>query len=198
MGGSRVSRPRYYFNILLTFLLSGIWHGADWTYAIWGLTNGIYLSVGSILRSRFHFAPRSSISPIWLRLKSFGQILTTFALICIAWIFFRASDLTQALLVIKKIFFDWSSLPQIFTHKDVMAQYVYMNFPASQFYWCLFGLMVLIIADILLYKNWFGTSKIWANGLVRFCGSWFLISTALLLIIILSKSVSQQFIYFQF
>src|SRR6185437_2139101 len=48
MGGSRVAIPRYYLNVLIVFLISGLWHGANWTFAIWGALHGIYLLAGTI------------------------------------------------------------------------------------------------------------------------------------------------------
>jgi len=49
LGGSRVSRPRWYFNLFFTFLISGLWHGANWTYVVWGGLNGLYLIMETLL-----------------------------------------------------------------------------------------------------------------------------------------------------
>lgn len=93
LGGSRVALPRIYFNLLATFFVSGIWHGAGWTFIVWGLLHGIFQCVGRATKS------------FWERLKlpAFARIFITFCLVTFAWIFFRAQSLGQAATVIRKI-----------------------------------------------------------------------------------------------
>lgn len=83
LGGNRVVKWRWSYNLMLTFLLSGLWHGAAWTFVIWGAIHGGYL-----LFERAVFGKGNSGG--WLRW------LLTFMLIHVAWIFFRADDLPQA------------------------------------------------------------------------------------------------------
>jgi alginate O-acetyltransferase complex protein AlgI len=87
LGGSRVKRSRHYANLMATFLLSGLWHGANWTFVVWGFLHGLYLIVSQGIAPYF---PRLG------RLPSLVKIGTTFALVTFAWIFFRANTVGDA------------------------------------------------------------------------------------------------------
>src|SRR5205814_1019080 len=96
LGGNRAAKPRWYFNLFVTFLLSGLWHGANWTFVIWGALNGFYL-ISSIatqnLRSRVAAIAGFASHP---RAYALWKVAATFALTCFAWIFFRAGSLHDA------------------------------------------------------------------------------------------------------
>jgi D-alanyl-lipoteichoic acid acyltransferase DltB (MBOAT superfamily) len=100
LGGNRVSLPRFYFNILVTFLLSGIWHGANMTFVVWGAFHGLWLILSHATAST-----RASLTTA-LGLERFPRSLAllrvalTGSFVTLAWIFFRASSLTQAFYVI--------------------------------------------------------------------------------------------------
>jgi D-alanyl-lipoteichoic acid acyltransferase DltB (MBOAT superfamily) len=101
LGGNRVEMPRWYFNLFITFLLSGLWHGANWTFVIWGGLNGFYLIFSLITqraRESFNRAIGLSRAP---RVHATISTLITFTLICIAWVFFRAHTLHDALHVLR-------------------------------------------------------------------------------------------------
>ena len=102
LGGSRVSKGRHIFNVMTVFFVSGIWHGAAFTYIIWGVLHGLYQAVGILstpLREKFYkLVPKNN--PI---LKG-AKILGTFCLVCFAWILFRANSLSDAFYIIEKIF----------------------------------------------------------------------------------------------
>ncbi|MFA7673022.1 MAG: MBOAT family O-acyltransferase [Clostridia bacterium] len=104
LGGSRCSKVRSMFNVLIVFLVSGLWHGAGVTFVIWGLLNGIYQIAGDILapvrksiRSFMHISDKNIV------LKAF-QYVFTFILITVSWIFFRAESVDKAYMVIRQIF----------------------------------------------------------------------------------------------
>ncbi|MEO5904998.1 MAG: MBOAT family O-acyltransferase [Gemmatimonadaceae bacterium] len=100
LGGSRVARPRWYYNLFITFLLSGLWHGANWTFVIWGALNGFYLIASLMtvdLRASITRAAGLAERPA---LHNAVRILVTFGLTTFAWIFFRANNLSDALHVI--------------------------------------------------------------------------------------------------
>jgi len=103
LGGNRVPMPRWFFNLFIVFLISGLWHGANWTYIIWGGINGLYLVMAIITqkwRNKFSGFTRLNKVPL---VNNFFQVIITFSLICFAWIFFRANSLPQALDIIEKI-----------------------------------------------------------------------------------------------
>ena len=95
LGGSRKGKWRTYLNIMIVFALSGLWHGAAWTFVLWGLLCGAYQVMEALL----------PLPERLCRKKWFGavQILCTFALTTIAWVFFRSGSLSQALLILKRI-----------------------------------------------------------------------------------------------
>jgi alginate O-acetyltransferase complex protein AlgI len=89
LGGSRVSIPRWYLNLALIFLISGIWHGAKWTFVIWGALHGIY----SILYIAFIPKAKAEDSPVIFKIVG---ILTVFIAVSLAWVFFRAANVQDA------------------------------------------------------------------------------------------------------
>ena len=91
LGGSHVALPRVYLNIVLTFLVSGIWHGAGLTFVVWGLLHGFYQCIERAIKS------------VKEKIPFFVNIAITFILVSFAWIFFRAENMETALLVIKGI-----------------------------------------------------------------------------------------------
>lgn len=100
LGGSRCSKLRNYWNILVTFLVSGIWHGANWTFIVWGVLHGVFQIIEKALGLQKCTGSN--------RMVRAARILLTFLLINFAWIFFRMPDLQDACKVIIKIFTDFS------------------------------------------------------------------------------------------
>ena len=182
LGGNRVSIPRWYFNLFIVFLISGLWHGANWTYIIWGGLNGLYLVFALILqKTKNNFNQFIGINK-YPSVNRFFQILITFILVCFSWIFFRAANLSESFIIIKRIITERGPL---FYDKD----------DPSSFIFSICGILLLLIIEIkrefynkkfsfLNHENWL------VNNL----------SYALLIIIILLIGVFDggQFIYFQF
>ena len=172
MGGSRCSKLRNYWNIFVTFLVSGIWHGANWTFIVWGCMHGISQIIEKMLGQQ-------KCKYGW-----FGKmikIVITFLFVSFAWIFFRMPTLTDACGVMARIF-DPSLPLKVFTDE---ATFIYSSLP----------LLVLIIKDILdeFFPNVFSllnNKKSW----IRWA------SYLILLIMVLSFGVfgADQFIYASF
>jgi len=93
LGGSRGDKIRTFFNILIVFLISGLWHGADWKFVMWGGVLGLLLIIGVL------------ISRLSLRLPWIIRWFFTFQAICLSWILFRANSLSDAWYMYKKIFY---------------------------------------------------------------------------------------------
>lgn len=110
LGGSRCSKARHLTNIMIVFLVSGIWHGAAWTYILWGVMHGIYQVVGNLTAK-----PRSALIAK-LGFNEKGAIVCgvrrviTFALVCIAWMMFRANSLYDFGVLFKTLFTGWSGV----------------------------------------------------------------------------------------
>lgn len=104
LGGNRASTLRSVLNLLVTFLVSGLWHGANWTFIIWGALNGFYLVFSMLTKG-----PRKRVAE-WIGIvdhpfiyKIF-RVSVTFSLICIGWIFFRANNVNDALYILTHLF----------------------------------------------------------------------------------------------
>jgi len=104
LGGNRVPKWRWQLNLFITFLVSGLWHGANWTYVIWGGLNGFYL-VFSVwtgdIRKKIAEATGLSRHP---KIRRLWQVSATFSLVCFAWIFFRAKNLAEAWYIVTHLF----------------------------------------------------------------------------------------------
>ncbi|MFM7767267.1 MAG: MBOAT family O-acyltransferase, partial [Bacteroidota bacterium] len=99
LGGNRVVKWRWYYNLYITFVISGFWHGANWTFIVWGALHGTYLVVGLLLnewlKGKFINDERRWTRPL--------KVLMTFTFVCFAWIFFRADSMQSAWIVIAKL-----------------------------------------------------------------------------------------------
>ena len=97
LGGNRHGEARTYFSLLATMLIGGLWHGASWTFVVWGGLHGLYLMAERLLRRWF---PGFRAGPV----EAAGLGLLTFALVNVAWVFFRAKTFPQALAVLRGMF----------------------------------------------------------------------------------------------
>jgi D-alanyl-lipoteichoic acid acyltransferase DltB (MBOAT superfamily) len=118
LGGGRVGPLRRYANLMGVFLVSGLWHaglgyGVGWTFLVWGALNGLYqwigLATASLWRRLGERLPRLSAS----RLLLVVRVLLTFHLIAIAWVFFRAASVSEALLILEKIAVGLGQMPSL-------------------------------------------------------------------------------------
>lgn len=104
LGGNRKGKFRKYVNLMITFLVSGLWHGAGWHYVVWGGLHGFYQIIEDLLKPVWaHFSRIFKIRKDTFS-HHFGKVFITFLLTSFAWIFFKASSLTQALCFIRRMF----------------------------------------------------------------------------------------------
>jgi alginate O-acetyltransferase complex protein AlgI len=94
LGGNRKGPRRMYINLFLTMLLGGLWHGANWTFVVWGAWHGAILAIERYCKDHFKFAPL----PRWL------LVLQTMQLVMIGWVFFRAHNMSEAIRMLKAMF----------------------------------------------------------------------------------------------
>lgn len=100
LGGNRKGSARTYINLMLTMLLGGLWHGASWTFVVWGGLHGLYLCVERFLQRRFPQVKIAKNTPLKIALA-----LLTYALVNITWVFFRAQDFPTAARMLKSMLF---------------------------------------------------------------------------------------------
>jgi alginate O-acetyltransferase complex protein AlgI len=111
MGGSRKSTFATYRNVVITMLLAGLWHGAGWTFVVWGGMHGVGQAVEHYFVAR---GKRKGVEPAPpSRLRLFLQRAVTFELVCLAWVFFRADSLGRAGEVIARTFTGWTVRPSV-------------------------------------------------------------------------------------
>ena len=117
LGGNRKGRCRKYLNTMVTFLVSGLWHGASWNYVIWGGMHGIYQVIGEILapvRKKINKLLKVNEGVFSYKL---GQILFTFSLTTLTWVFFRAENLKEAIYFFERMFTRWN--PWVFFNEGL-------------------------------------------------------------------------------
>ncbi len=172
LGGNRRGERMTYVNIMITMLLGGLWHGAAWTFVIWGGYHGALL-VGHHLRERRHAEPRPDTG-----LVAMGQRAATFALVCVGWAFFRADSMETAFSVLGRLVTGWTTPSEFVT-----------------------PLVVFTVAGMLALQFWPRGLGLWLqSGLSRLKPAplGVVLSVALLVIVILGPPGVAPFIYFQF
>jgi D-alanyl-lipoteichoic acid acyltransferase DltB (MBOAT superfamily) len=102
LGGNRKGEGRTYYNLMITMVLGGLWHGANWTFVIWGAYHGLLISIQRLIEEKLPFAKRliEKPSPV---LSVIGAVFT-FHLVCLGWALFRARSVAQAAQVIGNVF----------------------------------------------------------------------------------------------
>ena len=98
LGGNRHGRTLRYRNLLVTMVLGGLWHGAAWTFVIWGALHGIYLCIN---HAWAYFGP--AVAPRFTRLAAIAAFILTFLSVVVGWVFFRADSMASALFVLSKM-----------------------------------------------------------------------------------------------
>jgi alginate O-acetyltransferase complex protein AlgI len=171
LGGSRDGERRTYRNLLLTMLLGGLWHGANWTFVIWGAIHGVGLSV-----ERFVFGHRKElVEPRgWRRMP---RLVITFHLVCLSWIFFRAESVSAAVAMLGTLgHFQWSP-----------------DYAAAALLLGILGALALMI-DLKLEND--GSEYLFQkrSPVLRFGAA----VTAMALLVLFSAGGKGAFIYFQF
>lgn len=101
LGGNRKGKTRRYLNLAATMLLGGLWHGAGWTFVLWGALHGLYLAINNFWREQF-VARMPPIFPNWITALLGGSL--TFIAVVVAWVVFRATDIAQAVVMLKAMF----------------------------------------------------------------------------------------------
>ena len=182
LGGSRGSSIQNVRNVFAIFLISGFWHGANWTFIFWGGLNALYfLPLLLAKRNRIH-TNHVAEGRIFATFKEIGQIVFTFSLSVFAWIFFRAENLTHAFDFISGMFSpSLFSFPPILDKNDTLI--------------CLISIGVFIIIEWLGREGQFAIDNLlnkWPRVL-RYAFYY-----ALIIGIIMLAGEEQEFIYFQF
>lgn len=193
LGGNRKGKVRKYINIMIVFLVSGLWHGANWSYVVWGGLNGIYQVVGAIftpVRNRIKEKLHLKKSPLPLVII---YMIVTFILVDFTWIFFRADNVQHAFAVIDSIF---NMNNQVLLENGTLYD---LGLSRPNFIVLGVSLVILLAADICKYRGIKVRSVILnLNIVIR----WAVIIAGILGILVFgiwgSGYSATNFIYFQF
>lgn len=195
LGGNRNGKFRTYINLMITMLLGGLWHGANWTFVVWGALHGAYLWGEKIIqdfRIKTKAAALSAIPsgelgvlgaiPKEFKEKTFRNFIyamITFFFINVTWVFFRAPDFTSAWHLLTSMFYNVPKAEALLTSLSIIKVGVIVVLMVA-FHWMMRNTRVLTVAEKM---PWWLLGLIWA---------------VLLLLLIWSQESSSSFIYFQF
>jgi D-alanyl-lipoteichoic acid acyltransferase DltB (MBOAT superfamily) len=184
LGGNRIPKMQWCAIILLVFVVSGLWHGAAWTFAVWGGLHGLFMIAGRLTHGIREGAYRSLGLLRFPMMRRAIGIFITFNLVAFAWIFFRAANLTDAMYIVTHLFAGFeeslASLPLVFSSGDV--------WPA------LAGIAIMEAVHILQLREspigFLARKPIWVR--------WTAYATLILAIINVQAEYKAPFIYMQF
>lgn len=175
LGGSKKGKIKTYFNLIVTFLVSGIWHGANLTFVVWGALHGLYQVVHRLYRQHIK----------WKMPKILGVIITFFA-VSFAWIFFRAESVYDAFYMICHMTYNM----------DLMLAYHKLGMVQRDFWMLIISIALLFGYDALSLKRDVLAEMDRLKPALRW--TIYLVLSAVILAFHIHNGVSQQFIYFQF
>ncbi|MBR6291841.1 MAG: MBOAT family protein [Bacteroidales bacterium] len=177
LGGSRVSRAKVVRNTFIIFLVSGLWHGANWTFIAWGAYNALLFLPLILTHNNRKHTDTVAEGRILPTLRELMQMLTTFALCVVGWIIFRAGSIADAWLYIRQIFGHGTGIEGLETP------------------W----LTIAFIA-VMTFAEWIGRNHEHGLDLSGMTHTWLrvVIYYALTIVILLFSTQSENFIYFQF
>ncbi len=191
LGGSRVSQSRFYFNTLVTFVISGMWHGANWTFLIWGTLHGAFQIIGDMfsqLTEKFFRFERRGGFHIWDAVCA----VITFCAVCFAWIFFRAKTIGDAFYIVTHLFVNIGS---IFNTGYVFNTLNGLGLPLLEVIICAALVIFLWVADCVAGDSHFVDAIEHKPSYIKF--AFYLIIIAALMGLGVFYNAG-QFIYFQF
>lgn len=185
LGGNRVSSSRWVFNILVVFCVSGLWHGANWTFVAWGAIHGTWLILEHFLRTpvtrvlgRWGLSPQTG----WVRLIRWCVV---FSIVLCSWVFFRASSVSGAVRILTG-FLDWR-LP-------TLPQTLNMGLPVFELGFAFLSIAVLVCVDGAWLWQPALVQNIWARRPIR----WAAYVTGFYCLAFFAVVGRIEFIYFQF
>ncbi|GAA4364440.1 MBOAT family protein [Hymenobacter saemangeumensis] len=197
LGGNRAGNARVYLNLMLTMLLGGLWHGASWTFVLWGGLHGLFLGLERLFRGRptpqlqplvtpaepALLISQASLVPFGLRAshttRQLGLALLTFVLVTLTWVFFRAPDFDTAMRLLLAMFGAIPVRIELLTTVTILKVMLVMAVLLS-LHWLMRNTSVARVSQRL---PWWALGLLWAFMLV---------------VLVLTQKSTGSFIYFQF
>ncbi len=197
LGGNRVVKWRMCYNLFITFLISGLWHGANWTFIIWGAVHGAYLVFNILTEDyRIFFNELFHITPQNKPVKLFNGIVT-FCLVALAWVFFRAASFAHAKHVLSNLFTATKPQYQLLkiANNDVYSKLIYLGTNMFNFYTAIVSVILLLVIDYVQRGNGLRARLTASNPLIKYTCYAGLVALIFYFGVFNSNI---QFIYFQF
>ena len=193
LGGNRKGTKKKYRNILIVFMASGLWHGADWHFVLWGGLNGLYQVIAQIL----HPIREKAVKVFRIRTDTFShkllRVIGTFIRVDIAWVFFRADSILDGFLMLGRIFTDFN-IGALFN-----GSLYEMSLSQTEFNILILAMLLQLFVSILEYKKFPIRSFLEKQGLwFQFTVYLVLIFTVLVFGIYGPAFDASQFLYFKF
>ncbi len=182
LGGNRGTKLRWYFNLFIVFMVSGIWHGASWNFVVWGALHGLFLIIYNQFGKKVSFG-------------RFGNFFLTISCVCFAWIFFRAPDFQTSIKLISKLFVGWDIFFKEFINGFHVIKYFLVGNLLSEFILSIILILFLLTIEVLQRKV--GSLRERLRTL-PFVARWFCYYAAIGIILFLGVYEESSFIYFQF
>jgi D-alanyl-lipoteichoic acid acyltransferase DltB (MBOAT superfamily) len=188
LGGNKVSIPRWYLNLFIVFIVSGLWHGANWTFLVWGFIHALYRIVEELIsRNSFLKNPISVFSKI-----PFLTSFICFCLIAFVWVFFRATNLTHAFIIIKQFGNGWKYFWD--TVSELKTPIQNYGITLAEVYLGIFLIIGLLIFEKLQTRINVQQYFLQQSILLR----WSCYTFYILVVLYWGVFENRQFIYFQF
>ena len=193
LGGNKRGQVRKYLNIMIVFLASGLWHGANWTFVIWGFLHGFYqVAGGATLAARKRISALLGIDRNTHAYHLFQRMIT-FSLVCFGWIFFRANSVSDAFGIVRKIFCEWN--PWVLSGDGLTA----LGLSGADLNILIFAAAILFLVSTMHYYQIQIRAAFAKNHLIL---RWLVLYAAIFFILIFGiygpGFSESQFIYFQF
>lgn len=194
LGGSRCGKLKAYRNLMITFLVSGLWHGADWSFVVWGGINGLYQIIGRMtLDVRKKIRAVLHISENGLPLRIF-QTVVTFILASFAWLFFRADSMGQAVAMIR-----FAASNGVFLQQLRDGSIFMLGLSRLGVYQLIMSMLILFAVDICHERGISFRRKIASGNIVVRWGIYLVTLLAFVVLIVQNYGrPAAEFIYFQF
>jgi D-alanyl-lipoteichoic acid acyltransferase DltB (MBOAT superfamily) len=194
LGGNRKGMRRKYINLMIVFLVSGLWHGASWTFVLWGGIHGFYQIAGGILaKPKKILIEKANVRTDCLSYK-FLQTAVTFGLVTAAWNFFRADSIIAALKIIKHVFTQAS--PWIFFDGTLYE----LGLDRTEMNILIVSIVILLLVDLVRYNLKQTLDEFLMDQNLWF--EWAVVIGLIVMIFVYGEYGAsfdpQQFIYFQF
>ncbi|MFD2245458.1 MBOAT family O-acyltransferase [Pontibacter ruber] len=192
LGGNRVVKWRWYYNLFIVFLVSGLWHGANWTFVVWGALHGMYQVFGMITKEQRNRLVQQIGLTSYPQVYKWVQVLTVFALVCFSWIFFRANNIGDAYYIIRNSITGLGNITQLNTVN--INHILFLDQGVKVFTVSVLSIILMETVHLIQRNGSVSQLILQRPAWVR----WSVYYLAIIVLLLFGQFGHQEFIYFQF